>query len=143
MSANPAVGMLPPPPLSNLNLLLKSPHGYSVRPGLVNAEDYRIINQYVWHQLVKIYEGGPPIYTKTGLIADAKVKQNVKKERRNSRPRHQSPHLVKFSTSSPKIVKDAAAAAILKAAGVKRVEVKVPPLMKEMRDASRSMRNIF
>ena len=98
MSANPAIGMFPPPPMSNLCLLLKSPHGYSVRPGLVNAEDYRIINQHVWQQLVRIYEGGPPIYTKTGLIADAKVKQNVQKERRSSKSRYNSPHLMNFKS---------------------------------------------
>ena len=47
-SPNPAVGVLPPGPIHNLPLLLKSPHGLSVRPGLAGQQDYSVLSEGVW-----------------------------------------------------------------------------------------------
>ena len=62
MSENPKVGILPPGPISNHDLIVKNrDKEASIKPNLKLNEDYRGVNKEVWDIFHKMYGGGPQI----------------------------------------------------------------------------------
>jgi hypothetical protein len=61
-SENERVGILPPGPINNDDLLEKDAHGVMrIREGLVVNRDYRGVNKDVWMIFQRMYGGGPMI----------------------------------------------------------------------------------
>ena len=84
LSPNREIGVLPPGPVSNLNLLregenMKDPTSFKIRAGLQKLVDYRGVNEKVWNLFIMLYGGGPCIWGKTYDIYDG-AKPLIKKQ---------------------------------------------------------------
>lgn len=64
ISTNKSIGVLPPGPITNINLFEKGVKEYSgknFKKGLKKNEDYVIVNEKIWKMFLHNYNGGPEI----------------------------------------------------------------------------------
>ena len=62
VSENPLIGVLPPGPISNYDLFVKTKENiHQIKQNLEINEHYRGVNKEVWEMFYKLYGGGPII----------------------------------------------------------------------------------